>query len=86
MQVPPLLEKNLYLAGRAFIDSVRRANGKTAGAGLRPPTRAKDIIGWMDDILTRHGCRGAVMRADAMALENREAWVAKVERGRRENG
>ena len=50
------------------------------------PTRAKDIIGWMDDILTRHGCRGAVMRADAMALENREAWVANVERGSRENG
>ncbi len=40
----------------------------------------------MDDILTRHGFLVAVMRADAMAPEHREAWVANVERGRGENG
>ena len=30
----------------------------------------------MDDILTRHGFRVAVMKADAVAPERREAWVA----------
>ena len=30
----------------------------------------------MDDILTRHGFRVAVMKADAVAPDRREAWVA----------
>ena len=30
----------------------------------------------MDDILTRHGFRTAVMKADAVAPDRREAWVA----------
>ena len=30
----------------------------------------------MDDILTRHGFRVAVMKADAVAPNRREAWVA----------
>ena len=30
----------------------------------------------MDDMLTRHGFRVAVMKADAVAPERREAWVA----------
>ena len=36
----------------------------------------------MDDILTRHGFRVAVMKADAVAPNRREAWVAdKVKQG-----
>ena len=36
----------------------------------------------MDDILTRHGLRVAVMKADAVAPDKREAWVAeKVKQG-----
>ena len=36
----------------------------------------------MDDILTRHGFRVAVMKADAVAPNRREAWVAdKVQQG-----
>ena len=35
-----------------------------------------DITERMDDMLTRHGFRVAVMKADAVAPERREAWVA----------
>ena len=45
-------------------------------------TGTRDITGRMDDILTRHGFRVAVMKADAVAPERREAWVAdKVKQG-----
>ena len=39
-------------------------------------TGTRDITGRMDDMLTRHGFRVAVMKADAVAPERREAWVA----------
>ena len=39
-------------------------------------TGTRDITERMDDMLTRHGFRVAVMRADAVAPERREAWVA----------
>ena len=45
-------------------------------------TGTRDITGRMDDILTRHGLRVAVMKADAVAPNRREAWVAdKVKEG-----
>ena len=45
-------------------------------------TGTRDITGRMDDILTRHGFRVAVMKADAVAPDRREAWVAeKVKQG-----
>ena len=45
-------------------------------------TGTRDITGRMDDILTRHGFRVAVMKADAVAPNRREAWVAdKVKEG-----
>ena len=40
-------------------------------------TGTRDITGRMDDILTRHGFRVAVMKADAVAPDRREAWVAE---------
>ena len=39
-------------------------------------TGTRDITERMDDILTRHGFRVAVMKADAVAPERREVWVA----------
>ena len=45
-------------------------------------TGTRDITERMDDILTRHGFRVAVMKADAVAPNRREAWVAdKVKQG-----
>ena len=45
-------------------------------------TGTRDITGRMQAFLTRHGFRSAVMKADAVAPDKREAWVAKqVEQG-----
>ena len=45
-------------------------------------TGTKDITERMDDILTRHGCRVGVMKADTVAPDRREVWVAdKVKQG-----
>ena len=45
-------------------------------------TGTRDITERMEDILTRHGFRVAVMKADAVAPNRREAWVAdKVKQG-----
>ena len=45
-------------------------------------TGTRDVTERMDDILTRHGFRVAVMKADAVAPEKREGWVAeKVKQG-----
>ena len=45
-------------------------------------TGTRDITGRMDDFLTRHGFNVAVMKADAVAPDKREAWVAeKVKQG-----
>ena len=45
-------------------------------------TGTRDVTERMDDILTRHGFRVAVMKADAVAPGKREAWVAdKVKKG-----
>ena len=87
VQVPPLSVKKLYLEERALIDLVaaERMEGRRVLV-YATHTGTRDITGWMDDILTRHRFRVAVMRADAVAPENREAWVANVERGRGENG
>ncbi len=39
-------------------------------------TGTRDITGRMDDMLTRHGFRVAVMKSEAVAPERRKAWVA----------
>ena len=60
-----------------------RAHGRPQGPGLRHHhTGTRDVTERMDDILTRHGFRVAVMKADAVAPNKREAWVAdKVKQG-----
>ena len=45
-------------------------------------TGTRDITGRMEDVLIRHGFRVAVMKADAVAPDKREKWVAdRVKKG-----
>ena len=83
VQVPPLTENKLYPKEQALIDLVaaERMEGRRVLVYVTH-TGTRDITGRMDDILTRHGFRVAVMKADAVAPDKREAWVAeKVKQG-----
>ena len=81
--VPPLSEEKLYPKEKALVDLV--AAERLAGRRVlvyATHTGTRDITGRMEDILTRHGFRVAVMKADAVAPEKREAWVAdRVKKG-----
>ena len=83
VQVPPLSEDRLYPKEKALVDLVaaeRMAGRKVLVYATHTGTR--DITERMDDVLTRHGFRVAVMKADAVAPDRREAWVAdKVKEG-----
>ena len=77
VQMPPLSEERLYPKEKALVDLV--AAERLAGRRVLvyvTHTGTRDITGRMDDILTRHGFRVAVMKADAVAPDRREAWVA----------
>ena len=83
VQVPPLSEEKLYPKEKALIDLVaaERMEGRRVLVYVTH-TGTRDITGRMDDILTRHGFRVAVMKADAVAPNRREAWVTdKVKEG-----
>ena len=83
VQVPPLSEEKLYPKEKALIDLVaaERLEGRRVLVYVTH-TGTRDITGRMDDILTRHGFRVAVMKADAVAPNRREQWVAdKVQEG-----
>ena len=83
VQVPPLSEEKLYPKEKALLDLVaaERLEGRRVLVYVTH-TGTRDITGRMDDILTRHGFRVAVMKADAVAPNRREAWVAdKVKEG-----
>ena len=77
VQVPPLSEDKLYPKEQALVDLVaaERMEGRRVLV-YATHTGTRDITERMDDILTRHGFRVAVMKADAVAPERREAWVA----------
>ena len=83
VQVPPLSQHRLYPKEKALVDLV--AAERMAGRRVLvyvTHTGTRDVTERMDDILTRHGFRVAVMKADAVAPDRREAWVAeKVEQG-----
>ena len=68
VQVPPLSEEKLYPKEKALIDLVaaERLEGRRVLVYVTH-TGTRDITGRMDDILTRHGFRVAVMKADAVA-------------------
>ena len=77
VQVPPLSQEKLYPKEKALVDLV--AAERMAGRRVLvyvTHTGTRDITGRMDDILTRHGFRVAVMKADAVEPKRREAWVA----------
>ena len=83
VQVPPLSEEKLYPKEKALVDLVaaERMEGKRVLV-YATHTGTRDITGRMDDILPRHGFRVAVMKADAVAPNRREKWVAdKVKQG-----
>ena len=77
VQVPPLSEEKLYPKEKALVDLVaaERMEGRRVLV-YATHTGTRDITERMDDILTRHGFRVAVMKADAVAPNRREAWVA----------
>ena len=83
VQVPPLSEERLYPKEQALVDLV--AAERLAGRRVLvyvTHTGTRDITGRMEDFLSRHGFQVAVMKADAVPPERREAWVAKrVEEG-----
>ena len=83
IQVPPLSEEKLYPKEQALVDLV--AAERLQGRRLlvyATHTGTRDITERMDEFLTRHGFKVAVMKADAVPPERREAWVAKrVEEG-----
>ena len=83
IQVPPLSEEKLYPKEQALVDLVaaERLQGRRVLV-YATHTGTRDITERMDDFLTRHGFRVAVMKADAVPPERREAWVAqRVEEG-----
>ena len=77
VQVPPLSEEKLYPKEKALVDLVaaERLEGRRVLV-YATHTGTRDVTERMDDILTRHGFRVAVMKADAVAPDRREAWVA----------
>ena len=81
--VAPLSEERVYPKEQALLDLVaaERLEGRRVLV-YATHTGTRDITERMEGMLTRHGFRVAVMKADAVAPEKREAWVAEqVEKG-----
>ena len=78
VQVPPLSEEPVYPKERALLDLV--ATEQQAGRRVLvyvTHTGTRDITGRLHTLLTRHGARVAVLKADAVKPDRREAWVAE---------
>ena len=78
VQVPPLAEDRVYPKERALLDLV--AAERQAGRRVLvyvTHTGTRDITGRLHALLTRHGNRVAVLKADAVKPDRREAWVAE---------
>ena len=72
---------SIYLQALLELVAVERLAGRRVLV-YATHTGTRDITGRMDDMFTRHGFKVAVMKADAVAPERREAWVAeKVKQG-----
>ncbi len=78
VQIPPLSDERLYPKEKALLDLVaaERLEGRRMLV-YATHTGTRDVTGRMSDILTRHGFKVAVMKADAVAPDRREAWVAE---------
>ena len=83
VQLPPLDAERVYPKEQQLIDLV--AAERLAGRRVlvyATHTGTRDITGRLETLLTRHGFRTAVMKADRVQPKQREAWVAKrVEEG-----
>ena len=69
--------RKLYPKEQALLDLVaaERMEGRRVLVYVTH-TGTRDVTERMDDFPTRHGFRVAVMKADAVAPDRREAWVA----------
>ena len=77
VQVPPLAEDRVYPKERALLDLV--AAEQQAGRRVLvyvTHTGTRDITGRLETLLAQHGARVAVLKADAVKPDRREAWVA----------
>ncbi len=77
VMVPPLSEERMYPKEKSLVDLVakERMEGRRVLVYVTH-TGTRDITGRMDQILTRHGFNVAVMKADRVAPDRREKWVA----------
>ena len=76
VQMPPLSEDKLYPKEQALVDLVaaeRLADRKVLVYATHTGTR--DITERMEQFLTTHGFRVAVLKADTVAPDRRESWV-----------
>ena len=76
IQMPPLSEDKLYPKEQALVDLVaaeRLAGRKVLVYATHTGTR--DITERMEQFLTTHGFRVAVLKADTVAPDRRESWV-----------
>ena len=76
VQMPPLSEDKLYPKEQALVDLVaaeRLAGRKVLVYATHTGTR--DITERMEQFLTTHGFRVAVLKADSVAPDRRESWV-----------
>ena len=74
--VPPLSEEKLYPKEKALLDLVaaERMEGRRVLVYVTH-TGTRDITGRIKDILTRHGFRTSVLKADTVPPDRREAWM-----------
>ena len=83
VQASPLSEDKLYPKEQQLVDLVaaERLQGRKVLV-YATHTGTRDITERMDKFLTRHGFRVAVLKADTVAPDRREAWVEeKVKQG-----
>ena len=76
VQAPPLAEDKLYPKEQQIVDLVaaERLQGRKVLV-YATHTGTRDITERMDRFLTEHGFRVAVLKADTVASDRREAWV-----------
>ena len=76
VQMPPLSEDKLYPKEQALVDLVaaERMEGRKVLV-YATHTGTRDITERMEQFLTQHGFRVAVLKADTVAPDRRESWV-----------
>ena len=84
VQLPPLDAERVYPKEQQLIDLV--AQERLAGRRVlvyATHTGTRDITGRLETLLTRHGFRVAVMKADKVEPKRRESWGCEAGRGGR---